>query len=192
MNKLLIASNNAGKVNEIKSMLPHLQVFSLKDAGIDVDVVEDKDSFSGNALKKAQEIAKLHPEYWVLADDSGLCCNALNGAPGIYTARYAGENATNADNIEKLLKALKDENDRSAHFFCALAFCRDGLSYVFEGKVDGQIAHKIEGDGGFGYDPVFIPTTYQNTFAELDSGIKKKISHRNEALKKFMAFIADD
>ena len=192
MSKILLASNNQGKIAEIKALLPQYEVFGLKDIGVDIDVVEDKDSFEGNALKKAQEIGAAYPEYWVLADDSGLCCDALDGAPGIYSARYAGENANSEDNMAKLLNELGGNENRSAYFICVLAFYRKGLSYLFDGKVHGTIALAKSGNKGFGYDPLFIPEGYTETFADLPSTVKKEVSHRAKALEKIMAFLKDD
>tara|TARA_R110001592_G_scaffold363221_3_gene681776 strand:- start:171799 stop:172377 length:579 start_codon:yes stop_codon:yes gene_type:complete len=192
MSKILLASNNQGKIAEIKALLPQYEVFGLKDIGVDIDVVEDKDSFEGNALKKAQEIGDAYPEYWVLADDSGLCCDALDGAPGIYSARYAGENANSEDNMAKLLNELGGNENRSAYFICVLAFYRKGLSYLFDGKVHGTIALAKSGNKGFGYDPLFIPEGYTETFADLPSTVKKEVSHRAKALEKLMAFLKDD
>ncbi len=192
MSKILLASNNQGKIAEIKALLPQYEVFGLKDIGVDIDVVEDKDSFEGNALKKAQEIGAAYPEYWVLADDSGLCCDELDGAPGIYSARYAGENANSEDNMAKLLNELGGNENRSAYFICVLAFYRKGLSYLFDGKVHGTIALAKSGNKGFGYDPLFIPEGYTETFADLPSTVKKEVSHRAKALEKLMAFLKDD
>lgn len=192
MNKLLLASNNAGKIKELKAMLPLIEVFGLKDLGIEIDVVEDKKTFEGNALKKAQEIGVQYPDYWVLADDSGLCVDALNGAPGIYSARYAGEPSDSEKNIAKLLSELENETNRSAHFICVLAFYRDGLSYLFDGKVHGTIALNKSGVEGFGYDPVFIPKGYSKSYAELDAAVKKQTSHRSIAMQKLLAFLNDD
>lgn len=192
MNKLLLASNNAGKIKELKAMLPDVEVFGLKDLGIEIDVVEDKETFEGNALKKAQEIGDHYPEYWVLADDSGLCVDALNGAPGIYSARYAGEPSDSDKNMIKLLSELENETNRSAHFICVLAFYREGLSYLFDGKVHGTIASSKSGAEGFGYDPIFIPDGYATSYAELDVSVKKATSHRAKAMQKLMVFLNDD
>ena len=192
MSKILLASNNQGKIAEIKALLPQYEVFGLKDIGADIDVIEDKNSFEGNALKKAQEIGAAYPDYWVLADDSGLCCEGLNGAPGIYSARYSGADATSESNMKKLLQELDGKENRSAYFVCVLAFYRKGLSYLFDGKVHGTIAAAKSGNKGFGYDPLFIPEGYSETFADLPSTVKKEVSHRAKALEKLMAFLNDD
>lgn len=192
MSKILLASNNQGKIAEIKALLPQYEVFGLKDIGADIDVIEDKNSFEGNALKKAQEIGAVYPDYWVLADDSGLCCEGLNGAPGIYSARYSGADATSESNMQKLLKELDGKENRSAFFVCVLAFYRNGLSYLFDGKVHGTISLAKSGNKGFGYDPLFIPEGYSETFADLPSTVKKEVSHRAKALEKLMAFLNDD
>jgi XTP/dITP diphosphohydrolase len=186
MNRLLIATNNQGKVREIKKILDgvYSEILSLKDAGIQIDVVEDGSSFYENALKKAVTISKM-VDCDVLADDSGLCVDALGGAPGIYSARFAGENATDEKNNNKLIDLIKkiDPEKRQAKFVCSMVMARAGneLMHV-EGEVYGDILTKPRGEGGFGYDPLFYVESYCKTFGELDADIKNKISHRARAL----------
>ncbi len=190
---LLVASGNKGKIREIKSILSDLniEILSLKDVGINADIEENGSTFEENALIKACEIAKL-VDMPVLADDSGLCVDALNGAPGIYSARYAGENATDADRIGKLLAELKNVNDRNARFVCVMAMVLpDGQRIVSEGTVQGTIAKEPMGASGFGYDPVFIPNGYRQSFAQLGEDEKNKLSHRYNALINLKKKIID-
>ena len=157
------------------------------------EVDEDQDSFSGNALKKARALAAILPEDgWALADDSGLCVDALGGAPGVYSARYAGDDATDSDNIDKLLEALDgiEERNRSASFRCHLAIVAPhGEELVFEGSCLGEIIHERRGEGGFGYDPVFVPVGHESTFAELSDNEKASLSHRGDAMRQFVAWL---
>ena len=190
---LLVASGNKGKIREIKSILSDLniEILSLKDVGINADIEENGSTFEENALIKACEIAKL-VDMPVLADDSGLCVDALNGAPGIYSARYAGENATDADRIGKLLAELKNVNDRNARFVCVMAMVLpNGQRIVSEGTVQGTIAEEPMGASGFGYDPVFIPNGYRQSFAQLGEDEKNKLSHRYNALINLKKKIID-
>lgn len=190
-NTLIIATNNVHKVEEIQAILTGYQCLTLKEAGLQLDVEEDQDSFSGNALKKARALAA-KTNLPVLSDDSGLCVEALQDAPGIYSARYAGEKATDQDNYQLLLTKLQKEENRNARFVCCLAFIRNGLEYVFEGNLHGTIALQPSGNQGFGYDPVFIPRQYTETLATLGSEIKNKISHRKQALQQLFAFLQAD
>lgn len=186
MNRLLIATNNQGKVREIKKILDGVygEILSLKDAGIDVEVVEDGNSFYENARKKALTISGM-VDCDVLADDSGLCVDALSGAPGIYSARFAGEGASDKDNNAKLIDLIRKvpQDGRQAKFVCSMVMARAGgeLMHV-EGEVYGEIVTKPRGNGGFGYDPLFYVGKYCKTFGELDADIKNKISHRARAL----------
>ncbi|MGI6153453.1 MAG: XTP/dITP diphosphatase [Christensenellaceae bacterium] len=186
MSRLIIATGNQGKVREIKAILGDFydEVLSLKDAGIDVDVVEDGDTFHANAAKKAVTISKL-VDCDVLADDSGLCVSALSDAPGIYSARYAGADATDEQNNQKLLAELKTIQDRRARFCCALVVARNGMETAYtEGEVHGVIIDGPKGENGFGYDPLFYVEEYKKTFGELSADIKNEISHRARALRK--------
>lgn len=186
---LLCASNNQGKIKEFVAMFSGFNVLALKDLNINVDIPEDGKTFMDNALIKLRYLAKLHPGISIIADDSGLCVDALDGAPGVYSARYSGPDATSEKNNLKLLQSLKGVEHRAAHFVCVLALMHNGLEYVFEGKVQGTIATSLSGSEGFGYDPLFIPEGYDKSFADLDPAIKKEISHRANAVKQLKNFL---
>lgn len=196
--KLVLASNNKHKIAEIKSILSQngcdVEVVSLSDIGYTDEIVEDGTSFEENALIKARTVAALG--YVGIADDSGLCVDALNGAPGIYSARYAGEPCDHGKNNEKILLALqgKKGTERAAAFVSVIACCHpDGSHFTVRGECRGEMLEALQGEGGFGYDPLFCPDGYQETFAELSFDDKNKISHRAKALlafaKEFPAFI---
>jgi XTP/dITP diphosphohydrolase len=183
--KIVFASGNEGKVKEIKEMLQGMgiELVSLKDYTGLPEIVEDGKSFLENALKKAKIISAFTGET-VLADDSGLQVEALGGEPGIYSARYAGEKATDDDNINLLLAKLKNisQEKRTAFFCCALVlYSPDGSYDSFESRWEGQIIDERRGDNGFGYDPVFFATELKKTAAELPAEIKNKVSHRGQA-----------
>jgi len=187
MKRLVIASNNEGKIKEIRQLLSGMdyEVVSLKDLNINVNVVEDQPDFAGNSFKKANEISKLTGEV-VLADDSGLEVEALGGQPGVYSARFAGENATDVQNNEKLLSMMSNvpENRRRACYKCVLTmYWPDGNYIQAEGTCPGSIGFSPAGKGGFGYDPLFIVDGFNRTMAELTPEEKNKISHRGLALK---------
>ena len=184
--KILAATNNAHKLEELKTILgpQGIEVISAKEAGGVPEVVEDKDTFEGNAVKKALETAKAK-DMVVFSDDSGLCVDALDGRPGVYSARYAGENATNMDRMNKLLGELEGEENRKAKFVCVIALASpDGLIGTATGECCGSIGLSPSGDQGFGYDPLFIPDGYSETFAELGEDVKNSMSHRGNALEK--------
>ena len=191
MPELVIATKNKGKLREISRLLENS---SYTVVGLDAypdapDVVEDGDTFTANAIKKAEEIAA-YTGCLTLADDSGLVVDALSGAPGVHSARYAGKNATDADNNTKLLAALRDVagESRQASFQCVMALVApDGKSRTFNGEVKGVILQQPQGDGGFGYDPLFMVREYGQTMAELPLDLKNRISHRGQALKKLLA-----
>lgn len=192
MKKIIIASKNKGKINEIKNFLLPLQyeVFSLLDIpGID-DIPETGSTFEENALLKAKAVYNkvMIP---VLSDDSGLMVDYLNGEPGVYSARYAGNNSTDEKNTELLLKNLSGvkENNRKAQFKCIMVFYDGVNERIFEGTCYGRISYEQKGNNGFGYDPVFIPEGYEKTFSELPLEIKNKVSHRVNALRSFVKFI---
>ena len=194
MKKLILASNNQKKIKEIKEMLKdvNIEVKSLKDENINIDVVEDGATFEENAKKKAKEIREFlinrgDKNFIVLSDDSGLMVDYLNGAPGVYSARYAGEHGNDSENNKKLLKELKDvpEEKRGAKFVCQVAiFDENGDYYTARGEVKGRIIEELQGEGGFGYDPLFFYEPLNETFGELSAEAKNKISHRGEALKQ--------
>jgi XTP/dITP diphosphohydrolase len=199
MKKLILASNNKKKIKEMKEILKELdiEVKSLENEGIYIDVVEDGKTFEENAKKKAEEIYEYllkrgDNNFIVLADDSGIVVDYLNGEPGIYSARYAGEHGNDAKNNEKLLYNLKGvpKNDRSAQFICQLAMYTDkGEYFKVTGEVKGYIIKELHGEGGFGYDPLFFYEPLNKTFAELTSEEKNEISHRGIALKELKKII---
>lgn len=193
MKRLIIATNNQGKVREIKAVLGEFydDIQSLKDAGIVADVVEDGDSFHANARKKAVEIS-LMVEGDVLADDSGLCVEALDMAPGIYSARFSGEGADDRKNNEKLLSMLKGVENRRAWFVCALVLANGGVEKLYvEERAEGSIIDDPRGENGFGYDPLFYVEEYGQTFAELPAETKNEISHRGKALRKLQELVGE-
>lgn len=184
--KLIAATNNQGKVKEIKSILGGLgfDVVSLRDMEIDIEIEENGETFEENALIKARTIALL-TKHATIADDSGLCVDALGGAPGVYSARYAGEGASDKMLVCKLLSNMKDvpENERGAHFVSAVALVLpDGREYVVRGSAGGHITYEPDGDGGFGYDPVFCSDETGRTYARMSAEEKNAISHRFRAL----------
>lgn len=201
MKKFILASNNAHKIKEIKEMLKgfNFKILSLKEAGINIDVDEDGNTFEENSFKKANEIRKYllnkgEDNFIVMADDSGLEVDCLNGAPGIYSARYAGDHGNDAKNNEKLLEVLKDvnEEDRKANFICVIVAVTDkGEKIVAEGKSYGVIVDRVGKDTDFGYDPLFYVPEYKKTFAEMSSEDKNAISHRGRALEKLKEELED-
>lgn len=183
--KLIIASNNAHKLTEIKAILGDLfeEVLSMKEAGIDHETVEDGQSFMENAEKKAREIAQISG-CCAIADDSGICVDALGGAPGIYSARFCGRHGDDEANNRLLLEKLQDKDDRSAHYTCAIALVwPDGRCVKAEGYMEGVIGFEEKGENGFGYDPLFIlPQKGGLTAAQISPEEKNAISHRAQAL----------
>jgi XTP/dITP diphosphohydrolase len=191
--KLLIATNNEDKIKEIKDMLREsgLDIKTLADLKIKVEVEEDKDSLEGNALKKAEEMWK-KAKIPCSADDTGLFVDALDGAPGVFAARYAGENVTYKDNRRKLLRELEGVPTimRTAYFRTAVCYYyAKGKYELFDGVCEGKIILEERGDSGFGYDAIFLPNGYYKTFAELDIEEKNRISHRAKAFNKFKDYI---
>lgn len=191
MRKIVVASNNKHKIEEIKSILKDLniEVLSLNDVGITIEVEETGSTFMENACIKAREIFNLLKEkdYSVLADDSGLSVDALDGAPGVFSARFSGEHGNDSKNNEKLLKLMESVPDdkRSAQFICAMVLINGENDIVkVIGEVEGTILREEAGNGGFGYDPLFFTERYNKTFAELTPEEKNLISHRGKALKK--------
>jgi XTP/dITP diphosphohydrolase len=181
---LVIASNNQKKINEVKSLLRDFEIRSLKDIGCDADIPETADSFEGNALLKAQYVYD-HYNLPCFSDDSGLVVNALEGAPGIYSARYAGEEKDDDKNMDKVLQNLLNESDRSAYFTTVICFYDGVSSMFFEGRVNGEIIKQKIGNNGFGYDPIFSPEGSDRTFAQFTSLEKNQNSHRAVAVRKF-------
>ena len=189
MKQLIFATHNAHKADEVKKIVGNsLEIKNLSDINFFDDIPETGSTFKENALQKVQY---LHDKIKCncFADDSGLSVDALNGAPGILSARYAGEPSNSQRNTEKLLDVLKNETNRKAQFTCVIAVILDEQTHFFEGIIRGTITESPQGEGGFGYDPIFIPDGYDKTFAELPSEIKNKISHRAIAMQKFQQFI---
>ena len=199
MKRLILASNNKKKIKEMQEILKELnvEVKSLENENINIDVVEDGKTFEENAKKKAKEIYEFllkrgDKNFIVLADDSGLTVEYLNGEPGIYSARYAGEHGNDKKNNEKLLKNLRGvhKENRGAKFICQLAlFTERGEYFKVTGDVKGYIIEELHGEGGFGYDPLFFYEPLNKTFAQLTSEEKNQISHRGVALKELKKII---
>lgn len=189
---LIVASHNRDKLNEIKEILADLplRIISQAEVGLIQDVEEDGESFSANALIKARAVHASYPDAYVLSDDSGLCVDALGGAPGIYSSRFGGENSSYAQKIELLwdLLAETDPEDWSARFVCAAALVRpDGSATVSLGTMAGRLLKEPRGEHGFGYDPIFFLEDIGKTSAELSAEEKNKRSHRGQALRKLAA-----
>jgi len=184
--KLLVATRNRHKLDEIRQIfhLDKLELIAADDVeGLPEDVVEDADTFEGNALKKARTLCHASG-LWTMADDSGLEVDALDLAPGVYSARYAGEDCDYAANNAKLLRELDGVKNRTARFRCAIALCSpDGREWTVSGACEGSILHEPRGLNGFGYDPLFVPDGHMLSFAELESQTKNSMSHRGNALK---------
>ena len=193
MKQIILASNNPNKLREMKEKLGAfgIDVISQKEAGIDVDVEETGTTFEENAVLKASTIYDIIKKP-VIADDSGLEIDALDGAPGVYSHRFAGENATDDDRINKVLTLLKDvpEEKRTARFRCCICFIdENGEKHIFNGTAEGKIGFEKVGENGFGYDPIFV---YEGkTFASLTSEEKNNVSHRGRAVKQFEEFLRD-
>lgn len=186
--KIVLASKNKHKIKELQTLLSkyiaEIEILSLDEVGIVDEIIEDGSTFAENALIKARAAAS--SGYIGVGDDSGLCVDALGGAPGIYSARYAGEHGNDAMNNEKLLRELSGKDDRSACFKCAIACVfPDGKSFVAEGRADGIILESARGEGGFGYDPLFYYEELQKTFSELSADEKNSVSHRGRAIIAF-------
>lgn len=191
MQALLVATGNSHKTGEIRTMLGSGYAVSDLSAHPDLPEVEETGTtFLENATLKAVEISKL-VDGLVLSDDSGLEVDVLNGEPGVYSARYAGEPCNDTANNAKLLQALEGEEDRSARFRCVMVLAQDGILLAsFDGAVEGRIIGELRGEGGFGYDPLFVPDGYEQTFAELGGEIKNKLSHRARALEQAAHWLA--
>ena len=191
MMELVLATKNKGKVRELKEIIKGAHIITADEAGFYAEIEENGKTFEENALIKAEAVCKAVSKP-VIAVDSGLEVFALNMRPGIFSARYAGENATDADRVSKLLAELVGSEDRRARFVCAAALCLpDGRHFVFRGETDGVITEKPRGSGGFGYDPVFVPNGYYKTFSELSENEKNMISHRKKAFEKLKTEIED-
>jgi len=190
--KLVFATNNAHKLEEIRAILgDKIEILSLSDIDCHADIPETADTLQGNALLKAQYVYT-HYRLNCFADDTGLEVEALNGAPGVHTARYAaGEQHDSEANMKLLLHNLRYEENRNAQFRTVIALIFNGKEYFFEGKVEGDIIKEKRGSEGFGYDPIFIPKGYYKTFAELGADIKNSISHRAKAVELLCKFLTE-
>lgn len=187
--ELVFATHNLNKLNEVRLLLPkHINLLSLSDIGCAEEIPETENTLEGNALIKANYVLT-HFGHNCFADDTGLLVDALNGAPGVYSARYAGTRDNAQANIDKLLLELQHSSIRKAHFKTVIALLWQGKSHLFSGTVHGNITYEPRGTGGFGYDPVFKPDGYDKTFAELPMAVKNSISHRGIALKKLLEFL---
>ena len=188
MKKLILATHNENKAEEFKQILPQFSVQTLADLNYYQEIFETAPDLEGNSFLKADTIFRQYG-HLVVSDDSGLEVQELNGAPGVYSARYAGEQKNDQKNTEKLLHELKGITNRNAQFRTVITLMSSRDTFQFEGIVEGAIAREPKGDKGFGYDPVFIPNKSQKTFAELTSNEKNKISHRANAIEKLVAFL---
>lgn len=187
--KLYFATNNIHKLKEVQEVVgDSFQIESMRSLGINEDIPEDQQTLEGNALQKARFLYDRIGES-CFADDTGLEVDALNGAPGVYSARYAGEAKNSLDNMTLLLKNMSGIQHRKARFRTVIALILNGKEYLFEGIVNGTIAEEPRGKAGFGYDPLFVPDGYSTTFAEMDSEAKNAISHRGRAVEKLAAFL---
>ena len=188
--KLVFATHNENKFREIKALLPnHLELLSLNDIGCDEEIPETSDTIEGNAIQKA-EFVNRHYGYNCFADDTGLEVNALHGAPGVYSARYAGDAKDTQANMQKLLKELEPKLDRSARFKTAIALTMEGYQNLFLGICEGTIIKSAKGDKGFGYDPIFQPMGFDKTFAEMSLTEKSEISHRGKAMRQLINYLS--
>ena len=189
MIKLVFATNNLNKIKEVQALVPqHIELLSLKDIGCLEDIPETQDTIEGNAKQKADYI-KTNYNYDCFADDTGLEVDALNGAPGVRSARYAGEQRNDNDNMDKLLSELKSHNNRSAQFKTVISLNLNNNSHIFTGICKGDIILTKLGKNGFGYDPIFKPKGHNETFAEMDLSLKNSLSHRGKAISQLIAHL---
>ena len=189
MKKLIFATHNPNKLAEIKSAVSSFEVVGLKEIGIHEDISETGITLEENALIKSQYIYQ-KTGLSCFADDTGLEVEALGGRPGVYSARYAGEHATAENNMQKLLSEMEGQKNRSARFRTVISLILDGEEYSFEGQVVGEILYQKTGDDGFGYDPIFKPTGFEQSFAQMTMKQKNEISHRGVAVKKLIHFLS--
>ena len=188
--EIIFATHNLHKTEEVRAILgPNYQIRNLPELGCP-DIPETADTLKGNALQKAQYVVD-HYHVNCFADDTGLEVEALDGRPGVYSARYAGEGCSYQDNVRKMLNEMRDMTNRKACFKTVIALILNGEQYFFEGRVDGQILTEQRGTDGFGYDPIFLPDGFDQTFAEMDAAAKNAISHRGRAMQQLKAFLAE-
>lgn len=187
--EILLATNNKGKAAEFSRLSEgKIQFRTLSELNIHIDPEENAETLSGNAIIKVEE-ASVFTNLPVLADDSGLFIDCLNGMPGVISARFAGEKSTDADNIDKVLELLKHSENRSASFKAVLALRINHENFLFSGELKGSILKERRGEGGFGYDPIFMPDGFELSLAEIDSEIKNTISHRGKAFEEVLGFL---
>ena len=190
LKKLVFASNNKHKLGEARAILgDKFEVVRLEESGCHDEIPETAETLEGNALIKARWVKDKYG-FDCFADDTGLMVEALGGAPGVYSARYAGEHCTFTDNVNKMLREMSGKENRKAYFATVIALILNGQTYTFEGKVDGYIATEPHGEGGFGYDPIFIAEESGRSFAEMSSEEKNAISHRGRAVRKLADFLS--
>lgn len=189
--KLVFATNNKHKLEELRKIIAgsDIEIVSLADINCHDDIPETADTLEGNALQKARYIRE-HYGYDCFADDTGLEVEALDNAPGVYSARYAGPGHDSEANMNKLLHEMEGKENRKAHFRTAIALILNGQEHLFDGIINGIITERKRGDSGFGYDPIFQPESYHQTFAEMGNDIKNRISHRALAVKKLASFLS--
>lgn len=188
--KLVFATHNQNKFKEVQILMPpHVELLSLTDIGCEDDIPETADTIEGNAILKTEYV---HTNYGLncFSDDTGLEVKALHGAPGVYSARYAGEAKNSDANIQKLLQEMKEKIDRSARFKTAIALHLEGHQNLFLGICEGTIIEELRGEKGFGYDPIFQPTGYDQTFAEMSLTQKSEIGHRGKAMKELLEYLS--
>jgi len=186
---LVFATNNQHKLEEIENVIKkNIKILSLKDIGCFDDIPETADTLEGNASQKSAYIYKNY-KLNCFADDTGLEIEALEGKPGVYSARYAGPGHDHEKNMDKVLKELRNKTNRKARFRTVISLILDGKEYLFEGIVEGNILTERHGNKGFGYDPIFIPDGYAKSFAQMDLSDKNKISHRGRAVQKLVHFL---
>ncbi|AUP78046.1 non-canonical purine NTP diphosphatase [Flavivirga eckloniae] len=187
--QLVFATNNLNKIKEVQALIPeHIKLLSLNDIGCLEDIPETQDTIEGNSIQKATYVKK-HYGYDCFADDTGLEVDALNGAPGVYSARYAGEQRDANDNMDKLLTELNAKTNRNAQFKTVITLQLNNKQHTFTGICEGEITSSKSGEQGFGYDPIFKPKGHQETFAEMDLKLKNSIGHRGKAILQLVNFL---
>lgn len=189
MESIVFATSNPNKIKEVNELIGQIfHIIGLKEIGCEEDIPETQPTIEGNALQKAEYVLE-HYQSDCFAEDTGLEVEALNGEPGVYSARYAGPQRDSLDNMNLLLQKLEGKENRKARFKTVVALVLDGEVHTFEGIVDGRIGFAPKGDGGFGYDPLFYPEEHEITFAEMDADAKNAISHRGRAIRKLVDFL---
>jgi len=187
--KLVFATNNSNKIKEVSNLISNqIEIMSLKDIGCKEDIVESENTIIDNAILKANYI-KNNYGYDCFSDDTGLEVDFLNGRPGVYSKRFAGENSTDELNMEKLLECMKESNNRNARFRTVIALNINNQTITFTGVCEGEILKQRRGNNGFGYDPIFLPKGYNNSFGEMSIIDKNKIAHRSKAVKKLINYL---